>query len=355
VNKYKIFHTIYTTVFKPVAFLMDAEFVHDRITNVGEFLENYPRTVEGLFSYKNNKLKKNVLGVEFENPIGLSAGFDYDGHMAKVLKHVGFGFNTVGTVTAKSYDGNSGVRLARLPKSKSLLVNKGFKSEGAIKVAERLDEKKLNKYTVGISVGSSNIPQVNTIERAIKDYLFTFSVFKNKKYVKYFELNISCPNTSMTESFTDPKNFQKLVKKVKDLKIKVPIFVKMPNEISFQKSDELVSIAMKNGIKGFIFSNLVKDRTNPNFVKSEITKFKNFRGNFSGRVTFENSNKLIKHTRTKFGKDIAIIGTGGVFSAEDVKVKMDSGADLVQLITGIIYEGPQLIGEMCSEMVKYGV
>ena len=332
--------------------MMDAEVVHDRITHVGELLENYPGVVESLFSYKNDLLKKNVLGITFENPIGLSAGFDYDGHLAKVLKHVGFGFNTVGTVTAMAYDGNLKPRLARLPKSKSLLVNKGFKSEGAEKVAKRLDGKKLNSYTVGISVGSSNIPQVNTIEKAIKDYLFTFNIFKKKKYVKYFELNISCPNTSMTESFTDPKNFEKLVKKVKTLKIEVPIFVKMPNEISFQKSDELVSIAIKNGIKGFIFSNLVKDRTNSGFVKSEIKKFKKFKGNFSGRVTFENSNKLIKHTRTKFGKDIAIIGTGGVFNANDAMIKMKAGADLVQLITGLIYEGPQLIGEMCSEMVK---
>lgn len=351
-NKYKVIHVLYTTFFKPIAFLFDAEFVHDQMTYVGESLEDYPEIVENLFSYKDEKLENELLGIKFDNPIGLSAGFDYDGHMARVMKYVGFGFNTVGTVTAKAYDGNKKPRLARLPKSKSLLINKGFKSGGAIDVAKRLDKKKLKGHNVGISVGSSNLPEIDTIEKAINDYLFTFNIFKNKKYVRYFELNISCPNTSMTESFINPKNFQKLVSKVMKLKIKQPIFVKMPNEIDFKKSDELVRIAMKNKIKGFIFSNLVKDRNNSVLIKSEIKKFKNLKGNFSGKPTFINSNKLIAHTRKKFGKDIVIIGTGGVFSVKDVEEKIKCGANLVQLITGMIYEGPQLIGEINSELAQ---
>lgn len=346
--KQALLHILYTTVFKPIAFKFDAEFIHNRITTLGEFLEDYPFFVEGFFSYKNPKLKKEILGIKFANPIGLSAGFDYDGHLAKVLKYVGFGFNTVGTVTYLPYEGNTKPRLARLPKSKALLVNKGFKSEGALKVAERLDKKDLRNHVIGISVGSSNVPEVNTIEKAIEDYIKTFKVFKNKKYVAYFELNISCPNTSMTEGFTDPKNFEKLVKQVFKLKLKKPIFVKMSNEIDFKKSDQLVSTAMKYKINGFNFSNLVKDRTNPYLNKDEIKQFKNYKGNFSGKPTYENSNKLIKHTRSKFGDKIAIIGTGGVFSAKDARAKLQAGADLVQLITGLIYEGPQLIGEICK-------
>jgi dihydroorotate dehydrogenase len=325
---------------------MDAEFVHDMITKFGEFLENYPRIVKKLFSYENFSLNKTIYGIKFSNPIGLSAGFDYDGHLAKVMKYVGFGFNTVGTVTYTAYEGNDKPRLARLPKSKSLLVNKGFKSEGAIAIAKRLDTKNLKNHVIGISVGDRN--------GNIEDIIKTFKIFAKKNYVKYFELNISCPNIPVEGGkLSEPKNFEKLVQAIKRLKLVQPIFIKMPNEISFKNSDKLVEIALKSKINGFVFSNLVKDRTNPAFDKVEINKFKNFKGNFSGKPTFLNSNKLIKHTRKKFGKKIVIIGTGGIFNANDAKAKFDAGADLVQLITGMIYEGPQLVGEICKELSGY--
>ncbi len=346
--KQRIVRTLYHSFFKPVAFSLDAEYIHDRITGTGEFLENFGPLVSVLLACRDSRLRKKVLGIEFENPIGLSAGFDYDGHLARVLKYVGFGFNTVGTVTAKPYQGNSQPRLERLPKSKSLLVNKGFKSEGAKAVAKRLDKKNLKGHTLGVSVGSTNTPQIDTVSKAIDDYLFTFDVFKNKKYVSYFELNISCPNVSLEGAFTNPASFRNLAKAVSSLKLKQPIFVKMPNEIEFDNSDKLVKEALEMGIRGFIFSNLVKDRKNPAFDNAEILKFKDFQGNFSGKPSFASSNKLIAHARKKFGSDIAIIGSGGVFSAQDAMEKFAAGADLVQLITGMIFEGPQLIGEICK-------
>ncbi len=346
--KRDFFASTYENVFKPIAFSQDAEMVHDRITTLGEKLENQKALLEFLFAYKNPKLEEEVLGVKFANPIGLAAGFDYDGNLAKVLKHVGFGFNTVGTVTAKAYEGNKKPRLARLPKSKSLLVNKGFKSEGAKAIAKRLDSKKLQDHTVGVSIGATNIAEIDTINKAIDDMLVTFEIFKKKKYIKYLELNISCPNTLIPESFRDPKNFNKLTLAVKKLKVEKPIFVKMPNEIPLKESDELVKIAIKNGINGFIFSNLVKDRTNKALRRDELKKVENLKGNFSGRPTTKNALSLIKHTRNKFGKDVAIIGCGGTFNVKDAEDKFDAGADLVQLITGMIFQGPQLIGQICE-------
>lgn len=315
-------------------------------------MENTGWLLEALYSYKNKKLNKNVLGIDFENPVGLAAGFDYDGHLVKVMKHIGFGFNTVGTVTAKLYEGNKAPRLGRLIKSQSILVNKGFKSEGAVKVAKRLDSKKLDGHAIGISVGSSNIPSVNTIEKAIKDYLFTFKLFKEKSYVKYFELNVSCPNAAMSESFLDLKNFENLVKTVVNLNLKQPIFIKMPNEITLQDAERLVSVGLKYSIKGYIFSNLVKDRSNKFFVKSEIEEVANLKGNFSGKPCFENSNKLLKHIRSKFGDKVVLVGLGGIFTPQDAIEKFESGADLVQLITGMIFEGPQIAGEINYNLVK---
>jgi len=351
INKFKIQHWIYRNILRPFLFMIDCEVIHDVMSAQGESMENVGWLIEALYKYKNPKLRKTVLGIDFENPVGLAAGFDYNGHLAKTMKHIGFGFNSVGTVTAKPYKGNKPPRLGRLIKSQSLLINKGFKSEGALKVAERLDSKNLAGHTIGISVGSSNIPEVNTIQKAIEDYIFTFTIFKNKPYVAYFELNISCPNTAMKEPFSDTVNFENLLVTITKLDLRQPIFVKMPSEISLADAEMLVEIGLKHGIKGYVFSNLVKDRKNKFFVKSEIEAVANLKGNFSGKPTFENSNKLLKHIRAKFGNKIVLIGLGGIFTPEDAKKKFESGADLIQLITGMIFEGPQTAGLINSELV----
>lgn len=352
--KTKIISNTYKFAIKPILFKIDPETVHDLFSTVGEFLGSYKFTrdlTSFLFEYKNSSLKKTVDGIEFQNPVGLSAGFDYDGHLAGIMKSVGFGFNTVGTVTAKEYEGNTKPRLARLLKSKSLLVNKGFKSQGVDKVLKRLDNMDLNGITLGLSVGSSNIPEINTIKKAIDDYVYTFNKVKNKNYIKYLELNISCPNTEMKESFAIVKNLELLLLTVDKLKISKPIYIKMANELSIPETEKLVELALKHKcIYGFIFSNLVKDRNNKAFDKDEIESVKNLKGNFSGKPTQKNSNDLISYMSEKFGNKTTIIGCGGIFSAKDAKEKLDNGAKLVQMITGMIYEGPQVVGEINREL-----
>jgi len=310
------------------------------------------KITSSIFSYKNESLEQNIDGILFANPIGLSAGFDYNGYMVQIMKDVGFGFNSVGTVTAKSYQGNKPPRLARLPKSKSLFVNKGFKSEGVKIVEKRLSAINLENNTIGVSVGSSNIPTINTVSKAIDDYIQTFSQLKDKNYIKYFELNISCPNASMSKGFGDSNNLKQLLTEVSALKISKPIYIKMANEVETENVDKLVQLGISKNINGFIFSNLVKDRKNPTLVKSEIAKFEGLKGNFSGKPTQANSNKLIKHVYKNFGKETIIIGCGGVFNANDAYEKIKCGASLVELITGMIFEGPQLIGEINKGLVN---
>lgn len=345
----------YRNGLKLILFKLDAEKVHNQATKLGEFLGSSPLTyylTNLLFSYSHPTLSQTIDSIIFPNPIGLAAGFDYDGHLAKVVKCVGFGFNTVGTVTAKPYGGNSGLRLGRLPKSRSLFVNKGFKSEGVRAVAKRLAGMDINNHVIGISIGSSNLPEIDTVAKAIDDYCFSFEYLKNKKHIKYFELNISCPNLKLSGTFTNSENLEKLLIAVKKLPVKQPIYLKMPNEINPAGSDKLVALALKHGISGFIFSNLVKDRKNKYLDKEELKRFANLPGNFSGRPTFDNSNKLIAHTRKKFGKKFTIIGCGGIFCAQDAYTKLTAGANLVQLITGVVFEGPQLVGEINERLAE---
>jgi dihydroorotate dehydrogenase len=313
---------LYKNFVRPLLFKFDAERVHDIITSLGEALENFPLEL--------------LLGkVKFPNPIGLAAGYDYNGHLAQVMKKVGFGFNTVGTVTAKPFEGNHKPRLGRLIKSQSLFVNKGFRNDGMVAIDKRLAQKNLKDVVLGISVGS--------VIGSIDEYLEVFDFFNNKEYVKYFELNISCPNLATPNYFYEPKKLTELVSKIKVAK---PIYVKMPNEISFSNIDPLVKISLKYGMTGFILSNLVKDRTNRFLLPQELQKFAGLKGNFSGKPCFAGSNKLIAHVRKTFGRNCVIIGCGGVFTPEDALLKFAAGADLVQLITGLIFEGPQIAGQI---------
>ena len=343
----------YRRVVKPVLFRFDAEAVHDAVTAAGEVLGRSGPARKALgraFCYEDSRLRRSVAGIEFSNPIGLAAGFDYDGRLAAVLEAVGFGFHTVGTVTAKAYAGNPPPRLGRLPRSGALLVNKGFKSEGAAAVARRLDNLAstivVQKSVLGVSVGSSNLPEVNTISKAIDDYMVSFDLFKSRDYVRYFELNISCPNTAMTESFSQEKNFLKLVRAIAGLKVKQPIFVKMANELGAEATGKLVKGALDGGMTGVVLANLIKDRSNRFLNKTEIMKLANMPGNFSGRPAREGSDRLIAYVRRKFGRNCVIIGCGGVFSAEDAYEKIRLGADLVAMVTGLVYKGPGVVREI---------
>lgn len=350
----KLVGTAYKRALKPLLFQFDAEKVHNITADIASVIGGSKTGLlflDSMFGYKNDHLHTNVSGIDFKNPIGLAAGFDYNGKFCNVMAPVGFGFNTVGTVTACEYEGNPLPRLGRLPKSKALFVNKGFKSRGADYVYDYLVKNYDANGILGVSVGSSNIPSVSTIDAAIKDYTYTFGKFQSLDFVKYFELNISCPNTAMPESFTSVENYRELVKAVASLKVSQPIFVKMPAEIDYFKAKEIVSISLQYGISTFVFSNLVKDRSNDVLDRNELAQFDGLKGNFSGKPTYNLSNELIKRTYKDFGNKVTIIGCGGVFSAEDAYEKMKCGASLVQLITGMIFEGPQLISEINQGLV----
>ncbi|MBI2414655.1 hypothetical protein HYV31_02325 [candidate division WWE3 bacterium] len=345
--KAQIIRLLYIKLAKPVLFLFSPDLVHDYMTFFGNiagnssFLRFFTKL---LFYYENPKLEKNFFGLKFKNPIGLSAGFDADGKLAKIMPSVGFGFATIGTVTNRAYGGNVKPLYTRLIKSKSILVNKGFKSEGVESLLKRINDPFFKDIMFGVSVGSSNVPVIDTVEKAIQDYVECFKKLKTNSYIKYYELNISCPNTCLTENFLNPNNFERLLKEVLALELNKPLFIKMPNEGDEVVMDKLVEIAFSHGIKNFIFSNLAKDRKSKYIHPDDLKKMKGLAGNLSGLPTFENSNYWIKRYRRMYRRDIVIIGCGGVFNVKDAKSKLEAGADLIQMITGLIFEGPEIVG-----------
>jgi dihydroorotate dehydrogenase len=344
---------IYRYIIKKILFLFDAERVHITVVNSGEKIGNIhfvTNTLQTVTKIDNKILQQNLHKITFSNPIGLSAGFDYEGKLTQIIPAIGFGFGTIGTITYHEYEGNMHPQLGRLPKSKSLMVNKGFRNLGAEKTIKRLQNLDF-KIPIGISIGRSNINTVNTQTKSIDDILASFTLFeKSKVQHSYYELNISCPNLKGNITFYPPKNLKELLSEIDALKLTKPFFLKMPIERPNDEVLKMLEVISHTSAEGVIFGNLQKDRGNKEFDREELKKFPV--GNFSGKPTFERSNELISLTYSHYKERFLIIGSGGVFSPVDAYTKITLGASLVQLITGMVFNGPQLITEINIGLIR---
>lgn len=339
---------VYRTILKPIFFLIDPEFIHESMLKIGEEMgrSGFIRVMTAyIFNYDNNILSQKIAGISFSRPVGLAAGFDYEAKLMHILPAIGFGFESIGTITNNAYEGNPKPRLGRLPRSRSLMVNKGFKNEGGRFISGKIA---LTSFTIpiGISIGRTNTLRLKTQKESINDIVAAFTTFeKSEAKHSYYELNISCPNLKGDISFYPPKNLKELLVEIEKLKVKRPVFIKMPIERSDREVRAMLDVVIKyNSIKGVIFGNLQKNRKDPALSTFEVARFKV--GYFSGKPTEKRSNELIKLAYRKYGKKLVIIGCGGIFSAQDAYNKIKLGASLVQLITGMIYEGPQLVSQI---------
>lgn len=346
---------LYKYFFKKILFLIEAEVVHRQAMFWGEIFGNVKvikYLINFVFHFKNKNLQQNVAGIYFENPIGLSAGYDYDGAFPNIMSSFGFGFETIGTITLHQCVGNEKPRLGRLPKSQSLLVNKGFRNPGVRKIISKLERTNF-ELPVGISIGTTNSEKITTELEATRDIVRSFNLLiQSDLRNSYYELNISCPNLKTKVSFYTVNNLKKLLSELSKLDIEYPVFIKMPIDRTDTEFKKLLDVIIKYPyVKGVIIGNLQKDRNDASFVKEEIEKAGV--GNFSGKPTFKRSNELIGLTHKYFGKKLIIIGCGGVFTAEDAYLKIRLGASLVQLITGMIYEGPQRIAQINQGLSQF--
>jgi len=347
-----IIEFIYKNILKPILFLLDPEFIHSVMTSFGEVIgKTYLRNfLNWKLKYLPLKLKQRILGINFLGPIGLAAGFDYDAKLIHVLSSLSFGFQSVGTVTNLPYEGNPKPRLGRLSRSRSLMVNKGYKNIGVKNIVNKLNGHKF-EIPLGVSIGSSNNEEIISSKDAIVDIIKSFSFFeKTRINISYYEVNISCPNLINNKvDFFKSNNLDKLFQSLIKLKIKKPIFIKMPIDKNNQDFFKILKIISKYSfIKGVIIGNLFKDRKSPLLDKGELKKFK--AGYFSGKPCEPRSNELIKLTYKKYKNSLLIIGCGGVFSGQDAYKKIRLGANLIQLITGMIFQGPQLISQINMEL-----
>lgn len=343
-----IIHFFYVNGLKKVLFLRDPEDVHDQMIRMGNRLGRFQITrlfTSLLFNYKNPKLEQTILGITFINPIGLAAGFDKNAQLTQILPSVGFGFEEVGSITGEFCAGNPKPRLWRAKDSKSLLVYFGLKNDGAEAIAGRLSRTNF-RMPIGISVAKTNNLDTVDTEKGIADYLKAYKAFKN--IGAYYTINISCPNTFGGQPFTDKNKLEKLLSAIAVEPKTKPIFLKISPDLTRKEIDDIIEISGKYRIDGFIISNLTKNRDNPNIKDKNMSE----KGGFSGKVVEDLANELISYVYKKTEGRFVIIGCGGVFNAEDAYQKIKRGASLIQMITGMVYEGPQTISEINRGLVR---
>ncbi|MEI6843032.1 MAG: quinone-dependent dihydroorotate dehydrogenase [bacterium] len=336
-----VIHFLYTRVLKPILFLNDPENIHDSFLFVGTLLGKFSLTrwkTRMMFGYKNLMLNQNVLGITFANPVGLSAGFDKDGVLTDIIDSVGFGFAELGSVTAKPYEGNPRPRLWRLPKSKSLGVWYGLKNKSAGVLVKKLYGKK-RRLPLGVSVAFTNCKENLDIDMAIADYVAGFGVVFG--IADYITVNISCPNTSGGQPFVILENYDKLMTHLDKIETKKPIFVKISPDMSKEAIDEFLRISREHKVDGIICSNLTK-----RFEQKDVLDPIPPHGGLSGKMVFPKAMDLLSYMYKKEPTKFVYVFCGGIFSADDAYMAIRNGATLIQMITGMIFEGPQLISEI---------
>lgn len=332
---------MYQFFIKPLLFRMQPEKAHYFATGCLTFLSYIPGAnaiIRAIYEYKNPKLERKLFGLTFKNPVGLAAGFDKDARWYNELANLGFGFIEIGTLTPKAQVGNPQPRLFRIPEDKGLINRMGFNNRGAEDAIQRLKNRKTN-IIIGGNIGKNT---ATTNENALEDYIFNFKTLHD--YVDYFVVNVSCPNVKDLTKLQDTPFLLKLLGELKNInatKTKPkPILLKIAPDLNDTQLDEVIEIVAQTKIDGIIATNTTTSRENLKTTAEMLQTIGN--GGLSGKPLSSRSTEVIRYLATKSNKAFPIIGVGGIHSAEDALEKLEAGADLVQIYTGFIYEGPGL-------------
>lgn len=352
---WKIVDFLYFHLAKPILFRFEPDNTHSAMIKFSSVVANVPLFrgfVRLIFRpAKNSILAQKIDGIEYETPVGLAAGFDKNGEIMPTIAALGFGFGEVGSVTDEPCEGNPRPWFYRLPKTQSAVVNAGLANDGSTEIIKRiksLHPKSVKNFPIILSVAKTNSCKVVSVSEGIKDYVNTVKKAKSVKNIKGFELNISCPNTFGGEPFTTENNLDKLLKAVDKLNVKKPIYIKMPLNLAWGDFKALLEVIVKHNVAGVTIANLQKDRTIID-LKDKLPD--EIHGSFSGKPAWQPSNELIKKTYKGYGDRLTIIGVGGIFTAEDAYTKIKLGADMVEVITGVIFNGPQIVSQINAGLV----
>lgn len=293
------------------------------------------------------RLSRNVLGLTFKNPVGLAAGFDKDARFTDDLEMLGFGFIEIGTVTPVAQPGNPRPRLFRLPEDKALINRMGFNNHGVDAAAQRLKERH-GKLIIGGNIGKN---KMTPNENAVDDYDKCFRALY--EVVDYFTVNVSSPNTPGLRELQDKEPLKKLLTRLQDLNIELgnpkPILLKIAPDLSLEQLDEIVDLVMEINLDGMIACNTTISRDDLQTGKDTLESIGN--GGLSGLPVQKRSTEIVRHIHQRAKGKFPVIASGGIFTAGDAREKLAAGAALVQVYTGFIYEGPDIVKNICTGLL----
>lgn len=305
-----------------------------------------------MLTLKNPSLKKEVAGMHFPNPVGLAAGFDKDARHLHALSVLGFGFIEVGTVTPLPQPGNPKPRSFRLPKDEALINRMGFNNQGVDVAAARIMHyRNSSKYPVIIG-GNIGKNKITPNEKAVDDYVICFQ--KLFDVVDYFVVNVSSPNTPGLRELQEKGPLKELLQRLQTLNLPhenpKPIFLKIAPDLTNEQLNDIAEIILETKIAGVIATNTTISRGGLKTSSSQVEKIG--AGGLSGKPIAQRSTEIIRHLKAKSQNRFAIMGVGGIHSAADAKEKLTAGADLIQIYTGMIYEGPGLPKQINRSLMK---
>jgi dihydroorotate dehydrogenase len=342
---------MYKLIIRPILFLFDPEKVHYFIFSLIRFLCKIPfiaSVFRKLYQVNDKKLARNLFGLHFANPVGLAAGFDKNAVLYNELANFGFGFIEIGTVTPLGQVGNPKKRLFRLKDDQGIINRMGFNNDGVEAAIKNLKKNK-HKVIIGGNIGKNTATK---LEDYTQDYLEVFRELH--PFVDYFVLNVSCPNVGSHAKLNDKKYLLELITECQSqnnlFQIKKPILLKIAPDLNTTQLDEIIALVAETKIDGVIASNTSTTRDNLKVSRERLKEIGN--GGVSGQPIKNQSTKVIKYLADTSNKSFPIIGVGGIHSAEDALEKLNAGADLVQIYTGFIYEGPSLIKKINKALLK---
>jgi len=343
---------MYKLFIRPLFFLIDPEKIHHLVFATLRVIGRIPGAkaiLRVFFNYKDSRLERVVFGLKFKNPVGLAAGFDKDARLIDEMACLGFGFIEIGTLTPKPQPGNDKPRMFRLPKDQALINRMGFNNQGAMAAVAQLRKRK-SSVIVGGNIGKNKI---TANEQAMDDYASAFETLYD--YVDYFVINVSSPNTPGLRELQEKEPLGKLLRYVislsKQKPVYKPVLLKIAPDLSPSQLDDIVSILKETNADGVIATNTTIERSDLETSAEEIRAIGN--GGLSGKPLTHRATQVIAYLRDKLGKDFPIIGVGGIMSPSDAVEKLKAGADLVQVYTGFVYEGPSFAKKINQALLQY--
>ena len=309
--------------------------------------------LKSLFCLSDKRLKRKVVGLNFPNPVGLAAGFDKDGRHIEGLACLGFGFIEVGTVTPKPQEGNPKPRLFRLPADRALINRMGFNNKGLDALVDRLERLRQKGLPDGLIIGGNiGKNKLTPNEAAEQDYLLCFH--KLFPWVDYFVVNVSSPNTPGLRELQEKEPLMRLLQMLQVQNnaqtAPKPILLKIAPDLSDSQLDDIADIVRSTGLAGVIATNTTVSREGLHTSAAEVGAMG--MGGLSGAPMRARATAVIRYLREKLGPGIAIIGVGGIDSAASAREKLDAGADLVQVYSGLVYEGPGLVSGILRDLLN---